>query len=276
MTFPANPFNPASPFSDLARDLARDLVRGLARDLVRDLVGLVLPERCVVCAVGGEPLCRRCGAALSATPRLVRPVPVPPGLPATWTIASYEGAVRTAIVAHKERARTPLAEPLGQALAQALLKAAPVDGEAEAGDATPKVGGRESMVGEAESVVVVPVASGRRAVRRRGHDPTRRMAAVAVREARASGLRAVLADVLRQRRDVADQAGLTASGRVANLAGALEVVPGARLAGRRVVLVDDVVTTGTSLAEAARAVRRARAEVVAAATVAATPLRRGG
>ncbi|MFC6931683.1 hypothetical protein ACFQHO_15970 [Actinomadura yumaensis] len=91
MTSPASPFNPAIPFSDL----------------IRDLVGLVLPERCVVCAVGGEPLCRRCGTALNAKARLVRPVPVPPGLPPTWTIASYEGAVRTAIVAHKERARTP-------------------------------------------------------------------------------------------------------------------------------------------------------------------------
>ncbi|MFC6931682.1 ComF family protein [Actinomadura yumaensis] len=166
-----------------------------------------------------------------------------------------------------------------------------MNGEAEAGEAKPTIGaaasvvakppvGAASVVGAAkpavgESVVVVPVASGRRAVRRRGHDPTRRMAAVAVREARAGGLRVVGADVLRQRREVADQAGLTASGRVANLAGALEVVPGARLAGRRVVLVDDVITTGASLAEAARAVRRAGAEVAAAATVAATPLRRG-
>jgi orotate phosphoribosyltransferase len=44
-------------------------------------------------------------------------------------------------------------------------------------------------------------------------------------------------------------------------------------AGRRVIVVDDVVTTGASLAEAVRALRNGGAEVVAAVTVAATPRR---
>ncbi|MER7228144.1 hypothetical protein ABT370_33940, partial [Streptomyces rubradiris] len=59
-------------------------------------------------------------------------------------------------------------------------------------------------------------------------------------------------------RAVADQAGLDAPGRRANLAGALEVTAGGGPLlgdGRRVVLVDDLMTTGASLAEAARALR---------------------
>ncbi|CAM5258870.1 hypothetical protein SALBM311S_11748 [Streptomyces alboniger] len=73
--------------------------------------------------------------------------------------------------------------------------------------------------------------------------------------------------MLRQRRDVADQAGLNSRQRLENLAGALAVVPGGGrlLAGGPVVLVDDLMTTGASLAEAARAVRVALAEVTAGA-----------
>ncbi|MEU9339479.1 hypothetical protein AB0D49_41150 [Streptomyces sp. NPDC048290] len=67
-----------------------------------------------------------------------------------------------------------------------------------------------------------------------------------------------MAAVLRQRRPVADQAGLGAAARWANLAGALTVARGAEgLLDGRIVLVDDLMTTGASLAEAARAVREA-------------------
>jgi hypothetical protein len=68
--------------------------------------------------------------------------------------------------------------------------------------------------------------------------------------------------VLRQRRPVADQAGLNSRQRQENLAGALGVVRGGAglLRGGAVVLVDDLMTTGASLAEAARAVREALAD----------------
>lgn len=99
-------------------------------------------------------------------------------------------------------------------------------------------------------------AAGRAA---RGHDPAHRIALAAAGELRRGGIPAGVVPVLRQRRPVTDQSGLGASQRQVNLAGALEVVAGGErlLAAERVVLVDDLMTTGASLTEAARAVEAA-------------------
>jgi predicted amidophosphoribosyltransferase len=72
-----------------------------------------------------------------------------------------------------------------------------------------------------------------------------------------------------------DQAGLSAGARAANLDGALVVRPAwaAQVVAAPIVLVDDVVTTGATLAEAARALRVAGAGPVVAAVLVATPRR---
>lgn len=100
-----------------------------------------------------------------------------------------------------------------------------------------------------------------------------RIARSAARQlSRAAGPVRVL-PVLRQRRPVADQSGLTARQRSANLAGALEALPGSGevLAGGQSVLVDDVMTTGATLVEAMRAVGAAGAEVTGAAVITYRP-----
>jgi predicted amidophosphoribosyltransferase len=87
-----------------------------------------------------------------------------------------------------------------------------------------------------------------------------------------------LLSVLRPLRRLADQSTLGHRERAANLAGAYAVCSGAaaEVRGRPVVLVDDVVTTGATLAEAARVVRRKGGLVVGAATLAATQRRAAG
>ncbi|MEV7129097.1 ComF family protein [Streptomyces sp. NPDC093260] len=208
----------------------------------QDFTDLVLPAECAGCGRPRAVLCPRCRAVLGGSaPRRVRPVPSPAGLPDVHAAAPYADEVRAVLLAHKERGALALAAPLGAALAGAV--------RAGLRRAWLERGGRP--------VLLVPVPSARRAVRARGHDPARRIALAAAAELRRAGTPARAPAVLRQRRAVADQSGLDSRQRLANLAGALEVMPGGVRLLRLgpVVLVDDLMTTGASLAEAARAVR---------------------
>ncbi|MEV0323491.1 ComF family protein [Streptomyces sp. NPDC050658] len=226
----------------------------------QDLTDLVLPADCGGCGRPRTALCVRCRDALcGAVPRRVCPDPRPPGLPVVHATARYEDAVRAVLLAHKERGALALAGPLGVGLAGAVRSGLRGAGRDEPRGAP----GAGAPGGDAE-VLLVPVPSAPRAVRARGHDPVRRIALAAAAELRRGGTRARVLCVLRQRRAVADQSGLNSRQRQANLAGALEVTAGGgRLLGAgRVVIVDDLMTTGASLAEAARAIRDVRMESI--------------
>ena len=216
--------------------------------MLADLLDLVLPRDCAGCALPGRALCARYAQGLRAPASVHRPAPA--GLPRLTAVAAYDGVVRSLLLAHKERGRVALAGPLGRALATAVQLH--LDAPAQ---------GRPARAGPP---LLVPVPSSPAAVRARGHDHARRTAAAA---ARALGLRE--AALLAQARPVSDQAGLDAAARAANLAGALRARR--RLDGVDVVVVDDVVTTGATLAEAARALARAGARVRGGAVVAVTP-----
>ncbi|MFJ4362550.1 ComF family protein [Streptomyces chartreusis] len=247
----------------------------------RDLTDLVLPAECGGCGRPRTVLCPECRAVLSGTaPSRVRPVPEPSGLPVVHAAARYEDEARAVLLAHKERGVLALAAPLGTALAGAVragLRDARADGGGVSGRAVRSLGG-QARAFEAEAgrstgspgapVLLVPVPSARGAVRARGHDPARRIALAAASELRRTGTPARVLAVLRQGRAVADQSGLNSRQRLDNLAGALTVAPGGGrllVGGGPVVLVDDLMTTGASLAEAARALRAAMATGAAAA-----------
>lgn len=235
-------------------DRGRVRLLSVPRPVLGSVLDLVLPGVCAGCGAPGRPLCSACRSPLARTPSPAWPRPRPPGLPTPWAVTAYDGAVRRAIVAFKERGRWDLAGPLGDTLARAIIAAEP--------SGTP--------------VWVTPVPSRRGEVCRRGHDPGVTLARSAVAGLRRRGVAARLLAVLRHGRPVADQAGLAAGERAANLAGALVVparsVPAIRT--RRLVIVDDVITTGATLSEAARALRAAGAQIDVAAVIAATSRRR--
>lgn len=227
--------------------------------MLRELADLVAPVDCVGCGARRTHLCPRCRAEIAREarrgPHLARVRPPPAGLPPVWTLLAYDGAVRQAVVAHKDHGRLALL-PLLAALWRRSLAGA-VEGD-------PVL--RAALLDR--RVVVVPAPSSARAWRERGRDPWEEV----VRHALAGEPLPVARRALRVRRAVRDQAGLGASARARNLAGAL--VATRDLTGCAVVLADDIVTTGATLTEGARAVRAAGAASVHAAVIAST-VRRG-
>ncbi len=218
------------------------------------LFDLVLPPRCAGCDAPGALVCPRCLAELHGEPERRMPDPSPPGLPECWSATPYTSTARRAIVAYKEHGRTALARPLAGAVALTVAAAA---------------GNRP--------VILVPVPTARSARRRRGHDPVGRLAELAAVCLRAAGWPATVERMLAHGRRVADQAELNSLERAENLSRAFRVpsgrngpVPGSWGGSGVVVLVDDIVTTGATLAEAARALRAAGVTVPLAATIAAT------
>jgi predicted amidophosphoribosyltransferase len=116
-------------------------------------------------------------------------------------------------------------------------------------------------------------------VRARGHDPTHAITARAGRQLRSQGFDVETRRLLRLSAGVADQAGLDAAQRAANLDGSMRIrAPSVRrlLLRRphaRVVVCDDVLTTGSTAREAQRALEAVGLDVVRIAVVAATPRR---
>lgn len=220
---------------------------------------LLLGGRCVGCQRAGPALCSVCAPLLQGMPFTAAPTPRPDGLPDCCAVAPYAGVVQAALTAHKEHARLSLARPLGDALAVSVLG---LLAERRGGPVLRKL-------------ALVPAPSTRQVVRDRGHDPLLRLTRVCCRALRSLGVNVVVHRALRLSRRVADQSGLDAAARSQNLVGAHEVPRsrGGAVLDRAVILTDDIITTGATAGEGARALRAAGADMLGVAVVAATQRR---
>lgn len=194
------------------------------------------------------------------------PTPTPPGLAPPFAAGAYDATLRAMVLAHKERRVLALADPLGRLLATSAATALTA--------LRPRPG----------PVLLVPVPSRPSVVRSRGHDPTLAMTRRAARHLRGEGGDGpvVVGRLLRSRPGVADQAGLTAGERRANLTGSMACPAAAVHRLRRVldhahvVVCDDVLTTGATAREAQRALEASGLRVLGISVVAATSRRSPG
>lgn len=210
--------------------------------LLPDLLDLVLPSRCVSCGRGGRLWCLACRPTSDPEPVTLPSVPV-------VAAGEYGGALRSALLAFKERGHRGLAGPLAAYLSDAVDV------------------GRRELAGPGESPLLVPVPSSRSAARQRGGDHLLRLVAEVAPQ---NGLDVLPA--LRLPGRGRDSAGLSAPQRAANLAHRMRAIP--VISDRPVLIVDDIVTTGATLTEASRALQAAGWQVSGAAVIAATKLRR--
>ena len=246
---------PPSIASHLRRALST--CKGAWRHAARLALDIALPTLCVACRepVHGEGVCADCWAKLSfiappycprlGTPFVYDPGPGllsmeaisdPPAYGRARAAVRYDDVARTLVHALKYQDRTDLAPAMGRWMAHA---------------------GRE-LIGEADALVPVPL-HWRRGWSRR-YNQSGALARVIERQTGAK----VLSEALRRVRPTQQQIGLSRAQRASNVQGAFKVIPGRQpdIQGRRVVLIDDVLTSGATVDACARALLRAKAASV--------------
>ena len=209
---------------------------------LRALLDLLYPPRCPFCARvlerGEDRICVLCQRDLPWTDG---PGPAPEGCDLCLSPLHYRDGVRDAVHRYKFKGGAGLAELFGELMARCL------SGHGE---------------GAVDLITWAPLHP--KGKKRRGYDQAELLAR---RAAEVRGIPAVPALEKVRVTEVQSQQN-TEADRRANVEGAYRALPGLDLAGKRVVLVDDVVTTGSTLAECAACLRGAGAAEVTALTFA--------
>ncbi|MGF1645775.1 MAG: ComF family protein [Kineosporiaceae bacterium] len=213
----------------------------------RSLIDLVLPGPCPGCGDPDGPVCATCRAVLLWPPPTRRELQFGP----CRASARYGPLIRRLVLAAKEGGRADVRAVLAVALARAAIDIGWGDQRRSPG------------------LTLVPPPAGAVVRWRRRGDPVGHLAVLAAARLAAAGADAVAAPrLLARRRPVADQTGRDAVARRDNVHGAFRAVAGPGSPARDVVVVDDVVTTGATAGECARALAAAGWRVLGVAAVA--------
>lgn len=201
------------------------------RGVAKSALDWLYPERCELCARIGRPaICDDCRAELARNERPVERSFAGSALDLTACIYSFDGRAAQAVRDLKYRRATPLAAPMARIMNDAY-----------------------GTIGLPEFDAVVPVPIHWMRAFRRGFNQSELLCEALPREM-------VQRDFLARVRSTRPQVGLSRSERLTNLRGAFRAGPAC--AGKSVLLVDDVVTTGGTAAACAEALKEAGATYV--------------
>lgn len=202
----------------------------------RERLPLVLPPLCPVCGIPfiGAGSDHQCGACLAR----------PPYFDAAMARFLYEGAIRDMIHSFKYNQQTHLRYPL------ALLT----------------LEGMDRILAGHDPHLIVPVPLHRSRLRQRGFNQAVLLGRVLSRHLSLP----MLPDTLARTRPTEPQIKLSATERRLNVKGAFAVNRPDMVVGKRILLLDDVMTTGSTMDECAKELKNAGAEAVIAATIART------
>ncbi len=215
-------------------------------DLLTDAADLVLGRCCQVCGAIGPEACPTCLARLRVGPRSV-PLTVGSAAPRAAVVATeYAGAARHLLLAYKEDGHRGLARPLGTLLADAIAPLVRADCTVPSG--------------------LVPIPGHRHA--QRGFDALDAVVRGAQRDLAGRGIRVGVMRLLRTHGDYRPAKTLGRAERQRSIHGAFRALP---LHGpaARLIVVDDVITTGTTIAEGLRALGAAGIAVHGVAAITA-------
>lgn len=222
------------------------------------ILSAVFPERCLGCGRAGTVFCSEC---LAACPSALRES-------AKWIFPAFDyrhPMVKKSLWLFKYKGRRRLAPIFGEIIYGKMM------------EELSELGAMENF----RKPLLVPIPLSRKRLRERGYNQAELMCLELVKinslrptDAKAmagrGGLNFTLAkNVLCKPKDTEHQARIKdRRKRIENMRGTFAVLGGEQLKGRNVVLIDDILTTGATLAEARRVLRRAGARKVVAFTVA--------
>ena len=213
--------------------------------MLNGLVNLIYPPKCLLCdkKIGNESLCQECKKLWKPFPYKLTDFNFP-----TYASIRYNRVAMKMVLLAKEEGNRSAQELLATAINTSITKL---------------------ISGSDKEISLVPIPTSIKPYRRRGINPILELASRTCTQMQRSNQEINIAQLLEVRKSLKDQTGLTNLERLRNLAGAFQVksqIDSESFESRPLIVIDDVVASGSTLREAVRALKERNLTVIGAAS----------